>query len=107
MSRDIPEVDWKIFKELHVVAEERCTQQILAEVAGILAESAKSAVDRFGEIGKLMKERNRNLADAFGDFRRSTAIHQLMLMHARGWIRAEELARFTEETRAAVGRMKS
>jgi len=107
MSRDIPEADWKIFKQLHAVAQERRTEQILAEVAEILAASAKPAVDRYGEMGKLIKERNRDLSDAFGDFRRSTAIGQLMLMHAQGWIRAEELARFTPETRAAVGRMKA
>jgi hypothetical protein len=107
MSRAIPEADWKIFKELHGVAQERRTEQILAEVAGILADSAKSAVDRYSEIGKLLKERNRDLAGAFGDFRRSTATGQLMLMHAQGWIRAEELARFTAETRTAVGHMKS
>jgi hypothetical protein len=50
----------------------------------------------------LLKERDRELAWAFDDPRRSHLIEQLAAMHASGLVEARELAVFTAGTRSAV-----
>jgi hypothetical protein len=103
MSSDIPESDWRRFKEVHTKAEERYCQGILEEVAAIMSRSAEeSAHARYVKVYKLIKDRDKQMANAFGDFRRSTAVMQLGIMRRMKLLTDEELGLFTEQTRTRI-----
>src|SRR5262245_12848428 len=98
--RAIPESDWKVFRELRVVALDRFCERILNEVVEVAADAGKSNHDRFLALFKLLDQRNDELANAFDDPRRSTALIQLLSIHSSKLLTEDEFARFTPETRA-------
>jgi hypothetical protein len=54
-------------------------------------------------VFKLLEKRDRELADAFDNPRRSAALAQLAQIRSRGLITDEEFGQFRPETREAVG----
>ena len=50
----------------------------------------------------LLRRRDRELAEAFDDARRSAACRQLAVIRSHGLLTEEEFARFSPEARAAV-----
>jgi len=102
MTRQIPESDWKLFRQLHPVALERFCERTLSEVGRLTADSGKSAHERYLAVFRLLQRRDKELAQAFDDFRRSTAWCQLAILRSRGLLTDEEFARFSPETQGAV-----
>lgn len=102
MSSDIPESDWRRFKEVHATLLERYCCRILREVAALSEGTQGSAHDRYLKVYKLIKERDRQMANAFDDYRRSTAVMQLAIMRRMKLLTDEELAVFSEQTRTRV-----
>ena len=102
MLPQISEPDWKLFRQLHPLALERFCERVLSEVGQHTAPTDKSAHERYLAVFELLQERNDELAEAFDDFRRSTALRQLAVLRNRGLISGEELARFSPETQGAV-----
>ena len=96
------ESDWKLFRKLREIALERFSHSILDEIAAASAQDAKSYHQRYLDVFKLVRERDRQMAAAFDEPRRSTGISQLALMVASGWLTNEDLTQFPEETRSAV-----
>jgi hypothetical protein len=96
---DIAESDWKIFKRLREVALGRFCQRALADIDRISADAGKSHHERYLEIWRLIKPRDRELDDIFDYLRRSTAIQQLVLMQADRLLTAEELSQFSPALR--------
>src|SRR6267378_7751622 len=97
MSREIPERDWKLFRELHKVALERLCDRILLEAKAQIEHPAKSSHEKYLGLFKLMQNRDDDMARAFNDFRRSTALMQIGIIHSIGLFTAEELSRFSPE----------
>src|SRR5688500_322642 len=97
MSREIRESDWKLFRELHPIAVNRFCERVLSEIAAITSDASKTPHARYGDIFTLVRERDRQIARAFDDKRRSTALLQLGIIHAFGLITDEELGRFSPE----------
>jgi hypothetical protein len=102
MMREIKESDWKIFRQLHKVALQRFCERVLAESALLHRDTTRSAHERYRAIYQLFRERDKELARLFDDFRRSTALMQLAAIKARGLLTDEEFARFSEETQNLV-----
>ena len=102
MSSDIPESDWRRFKEVHAQLLERYCSHILEEVAAASQDARGSAHDRYVKVYRLIKERDKQMANAFDDFRRSTAVMQLGIMRRMKLLTDEELALFSEQTRTRV-----
>jgi hypothetical protein len=102
MARDISEPDWKLFRQLHPLALERFCERALADVGRLASEAGKSAHERYLAVFRLLQRRDKELAEAFNDLRRSAALLQLAILCSRGLVTDEELARFSPETRAAV-----
>jgi len=96
------ESEWKRFRQLHVVALNRFCEKVLQEISQITADATKSPHERYLQIFKVLRERDRVVADAFDDLRRSTALMQLAIIYAQGLINDDELRDFTQETRDAV-----
>ena len=102
MSRSIPESDWKIFCEVRAAALERFCQRVLGDIERIMSGEARSFHDRYLEIYKLIKRRDEELARAFNDLRRSTAIFQLAVICSHGLLTPDEMLRFTPGTRDVI-----
>jgi hypothetical protein len=102
MSQDIPESDWKIFRQLHPIALERYCKQVLSDIGRIRSNASKSPHQRYLDIFALVRDRDKELAELFDDMRRSTARFQLSLMHSRGLLTEDELQHFSPETRQMI-----
>ena len=102
MSRGIAESDWKILRELHPIALDRFCHRILKEIESAIADSSRSHHQRYRAIYGLVGRRDREIADAFNDLRRSTAVMRICYLRKLGLLCDEEFARFSEETRGAV-----
>jgi hypothetical protein len=102
MMRNISEVDWKLFRQLHPIALERFCQRVLSEVGSLASSPDKSSHQRYLAVFQLIQRRDRELADAFNDLRRSTALRQLACIQSQELLTDEEFARFSPETIEAV-----
>jgi len=102
MSLGIKESDWKRFKEVHQIAMERFDQKCLQEAEYHLTDKAKSATERFFEVRDIMRDRNKQRATLFDDYRRSTAWMQIAFMRAHKLITDEEMLRFSEDLQDRV-----
>lgn len=108
MERDIPERDWKLFsRELQPIALERFCERVLTEIGRVSSDDSRTHHDRYLAVYRLIKDRDRELADAFNDSRRSVARIQIGIIRRMGLLTDEEMSRFTPETREWVGRMLS
>jgi len=102
MPRDIPESDWKVFRELRTKALERFCERVLIDVQRLSSDSSKTFHDRYIDVYRLIEQRDRELARAFDAPRRSRAMLELALLVSRGLIEPEELKRFTPTTRDTI-----
>jgi hypothetical protein len=100
--RSIPESDWKIFKQVHPIALDRFAKRVLDEVAALLKDNSKSSPALYLAVYKLIERRDKEMADIFDDYRRSTAFWQIAKMHYRQLITDQEFQQFSPETRNAV-----
>jgi hypothetical protein len=102
VSRSISEADWKVFRQLREVALERFCERVLSEVGRVTSDPDKTAHERYLAVFRLVERRDRELADAFNDARRSTAWWQLARIQSHGLLTEDEMGRFSPETREAV-----
>ena len=100
MAFDITEADWKVYsKTLFPVALDRFCERVLDEIQRIASDPSRSPHERYVAIYKHARERDKKLAALFDEFRRSSALLQLMLMRANGLLTDEELAPLSPEAR--------
>jgi len=102
MSAHIPESDWRLFKRVHGELLERYCARVLDELAASLKARDVTAHDRYVRAYKLLEERDEEMARAFDDFRRSTAVMQLAIMRSMGLLTDEDLNVFSEQTQVQV-----
>jgi hypothetical protein len=102
MSGEVPEADWRIFRTLRERALERFAEQILDELATICSARGRSAHERYLEAWRLLRERDRAMADAFDYLRRSRMLPQLAAMRALGLVDAGDLEPMSKTTRERV-----
>ena len=102
MARAINESDWRLFRKLEPIALDRFCERVLSEINQISSDSNKTSHQRYVAIFKLLERRDRELADAFNDLRRSTAWRQLALIQSHGLLTEKEMADFTAETRGVI-----
>ena len=102
MAAHVPESDWKTFRRFREIALERLCNRTLQEIARLAADASSGAHQRYLAIYKLMQRRDREIACAFDDPRRSRMLQQLSAMQALELLEGEELDAFTNETRETV-----
>ena len=107
MSREIPESDWRQFKEVHKLLVERFCQRVLEEIVRTTESGQGTAHDKYLRIYKLIQKRDKELGRAFNDFRRSTAVMQLIVMRQMGLLTEQDLSRFTHETQRTIEEIAS
>ncbi len=102
MIQTISEPDWRLFRQLRPVALERFYQRTLAEIGELTQDGTKSVQERYLAIYDLMRQREREWANAFDNPRRSTAIAQLVHMKALHLLSEDEMTSFSATTREIV-----
>jgi hypothetical protein len=71
-------------------------------VTALANDTAKGSHERYLLVFKRLQKRDDEIADAFNDFRRSTAVRQLAIMHSRDQLTNEEFARFSVELQESI-----
>ena len=99
---DIPERDWRVFRELRTSALERFCERALREIGDISARTGQSWHQRYLDTYKLLDHRDNELVHAFDGNSRSKAIYQLAAIHSHGLLMQQEFDRFTAETRERI-----
>ena len=102
MSGAIPEADWRVFRSLHPIWIDRFCKRVNGELLRTLSDDSHDAYEQYLAAYKLMHKRDKEMASAFNDFRRSTAVFQIAIIRKLGVITDEELERFSETTRASL-----
>jgi hypothetical protein len=99
MLARILEADWKRFRELRAVALDRFCQRTLDELGRLATDTRRTSHERYLAVFSLIHQRDKELADAFNDPRRSTALIQLGRLCSMGLLSDEEFDLFSPETR--------
>jgi hypothetical protein len=102
MPPEIPESDWRHFKKVHQVLLERYCTNALADLSAVISATEGTAHARYLRVFEVIHQKNEDMARAFDDFRRSTAVMQLGIMRRMGLLADEELSVFSAETQARV-----
>ena len=102
MSGEIPENDWKLLRRLAPLALERFCAKVLAEATKIAKAPGKNDHQRYLELYRFIREKDKDLAFAFDDHRRSTAIVKIARIYSLGGFSPEEFGEFSEGTRETV-----
>jgi hypothetical protein len=102
MSSQIPEADWRRFKEVSERLLEDFCSRILKEAVATSQSGQGTAHERYLKLYGLIQNRDGEIANAFNDFRRSTAIMQLAIMRRMKLLRDEDLSRFSEQTQQRI-----
>jgi hypothetical protein len=102
MSHNISERDWKVFRELREVALGRLCDKILNEVKVLIDDPAKSSHEKYLKLYELIQKRDADIARAFNDLRRSTAVMQVGIIYKMGLFTEEEFQRLSPETLQVV-----
>jgi hypothetical protein len=81
---------------------ERYCVRVLADLGAEISATDGTAHERYLRVYKLIHHKNEDMARAFDDFRRSTAVMQLGIMRRMQLLTDEELSLFSEQTRTRV-----
>jgi hypothetical protein len=100
--RQIPEPDWKIFRQLYTTALDRFCGQVLDDLRRMLDEPETDHHKKYLSIFKLIEQRDQVIARTFNDLRRSTAFSRLATIKSRDLLTDEELSKLSDETRAVI-----
>jgi len=99
---DVPEADWKVFRDVRQLALERFCKRALERVHVILGDGSRSHHERYLDVFRFLEAKDEELAHAFNDPRRSRMIVQLAAIHAYGLLEPDELGHFTVRTRTTI-----
>jgi hypothetical protein len=102
MAREITETDWKLFRQLQLIALERLSERIVSDVRIISSDTGNTFHQRYLGIFDLIQSQNENMSRAFDNPRRSTALMQLAAIRSQGLITDDEFNRFSDETCALI-----
>jgi len=84
MSGAIPEADWRVFRRLHPIWIDRFCKRVNDELLRVLSDDSRDAHEQYLAAYKLMHKRDKEIASAFDDFRRSPAIFQIAIIRKLG-----------------------
>jgi hypothetical protein len=93
-----PERDWRVFRELRPVWLQRYCAKVNQQVLKKLSDSRRSEHERYIDVYRFIQKKDRELGDAFNDFRRSTATRQISVIRSLGVVSEQEVARFSDQT---------
>src|SRR3569832_462905 len=99
---DFPERDWKYLRSIEGSVLARYCERVLKESSAIIADADAAPHDRYLRLFRLLDERDRTMARAFNDMRRSTALRHLASWVELQLVREDELSRFSPATQESA-----
>jgi len=102
MATKIQESDWRLFRRLHKVALERFCERVLKEVRSATERTDDGYHKCYLKVFALIRDRDKTIATAFNDPRRSNAFILLANITREGLLTKAELAQFSPEVREAL-----
>lgn len=91
--------DWKKFKLIKEKAIEQFCTQALNEFEQVILNTGESAHDRYLQLYKLVRDRDKEMALIFDDHSKSKAPIQLMIIRSHGFADEALLAELSDEFR--------
>jgi hypothetical protein len=107
MVHRVPEADWKLFREVRARALEQFSERTLGELADISQDRSRSAHERYLDVCRTIRERDRVVARTFDNPRRSMLLVHLAAMDELGLLGPDDLLPMTSGTRTELQRLKS
>ena len=107
MAHQINESDWKVFRQLRAIALERLCERVIDEIRGKASVSDLTAHDRYLDVVGLIKRRDREMANAFDDVRRSTAFIRMLAIVSLGLLTEDEIDQFSPEMRDGLRSLRA
>ena len=98
---EINDSDWKVFRRLRSIALERYCKRVLEEVR-VAADCKDDYHDCYRKVYRLIRDRDKRMAAAFDDPRRSTAFILLTNMIAEGLLTERELKQFSRDVQERI-----
>lgn len=92
---NISESDWKVYKRIRDLAQERYSQRVLDDAGRICRDKSLPAQDRHAELAQLLRERDREMLQVFDSPRRSSAVLCLIAMWCRELVTESEMQSFS------------
>jgi hypothetical protein len=99
---EVPEADWKVFRELRELALERFCRRVLEDLELVLRDTSRNYHQRFLDVSRFLRLRDEVLANVFDDPRRSRMIVQLAAIYEHGLLEPDEFRRFTARIRTTI-----
>jgi len=107
MLREIPERDWKIFRQLYPIARERFGQRAIAEIQRLISQGGQPCIEQFWDVVDYTAGQKKEVNDVFDDLRRSTAMIKVAILRKEGLLTEGEIARFSPEFREWLEGMRA
>jgi hypothetical protein len=95
--KPMKESDWKIFKQIKEKALARFCEIALADFSEIINNNEEHICERYTELYKLVRMRDKELAKLFDDHSRPKATLQLLLIRKAGLADYELLQKLSDE----------
>lgn len=89
------EADWQHLRRLQPIALDRLCDKALKQIVRACNTPGKTNHERYLAVYRLIERRDQDIARAFNDMRRSTALICIGAMHKLGLFTAEEFAGFS------------
>jgi hypothetical protein len=97
----ISEADWKVYKRIRDLAQDRYSQRVLDEAERLCRDESMPVQNRHAELSRLLRERDKEMFQIFDTLRRSSAALSLMMMRRHDLVTDEEMRSFSPELQQA------
>jgi hypothetical protein len=97
----ISESDWKVYKRIRDLAQDRYSQRVLDEADRIRQDGRLHVQDRHAELSRMVRERDKEMYRIFDTLRRSSTVRCLMMMRSHDLVTDEEMQSFSPEVQRA------
>jgi hypothetical protein len=104
---DIQESDWKVFRRLREPALERYCERVLKDVHRLVHKNGATYHERYLELWKLLRDRDKTIVTVFDAPRRSQAFIQLANIDAEDLLTEDELNQFSDELQDRIEGMRN
>lgn len=96
----IKESDWRVFKAIKEEALDSFCEERLSEYEAIIKDNSQTAHERYLNLFKLSKARDKEMAWLFDGHSRSKAFLQLLAIRSEGLANQDLVERLSEELRS-------
>ncbi len=99
---NIREKDWKIVRTMQDRVLDLACKRILDKFSAVINDNDRSNHAKYRELYKAIHKENKQIANMFDDFKRSSALFQIALWKLNNLITDEDISAFSPETQEHI-----